>query len=55
MFGNCSFANYMLSMMIILSNMCTTFYIYPIIFDYLKTYSGDVDIYLYGLYLGVII
>jgi hypothetical protein len=51
MFGNCAFTNYMLSMLLILSNMSTTFYIYPIVFDFVKSY-GSVDLEL-GVQIGV--
>jgi uncharacterized membrane protein (DUF485 family) len=51
-----SFSSYLLSVMIISSNIFTTYFIFPIIFEYIKTYENinlQQNKYLYGIYIGV--
>ena len=52
MLGKCKFTNYMLSMLIILSNMSTAFFIYPVVYDYIITYNKEININI-GLQIGV--
>jgi hypothetical protein len=53
MFGSCHLANYLLTILITLSNMLTMFSIYPIILEFLKTYENIESDLLLGLYIGV--
>jgi hypothetical protein len=39
MFGQCILVNFLLVFMLNISNMSTTYFIYPILFDYLISYS----------------
>src|SRR4051812_39839338 len=55
MWGNCSITNYLLSIMIITSNIFTTYFIYPILADYIQNYGNGTNYYLIGLYIGLIL
>ena len=49
-----SFGNYTLYTLIILSNTSTTFFVYPILYDYLSSYTKD-SLLEIGLKIGVCI
>jgi hypothetical protein len=57
MFGNCLLGNYLLFILIILSNTLTIYYIFPILPDFLTYYEKflfeEIGIYFKGLYIGV--